>query len=76
MKTIETHSEIIDHLGGRAAISKALTVDNPDECEQMYQKVWRWHHRNSIPAKYWEALIEIAIVEDIPLSYKMLAKAK
>ncbi|RFC66481.1 hypothetical protein DYI37_03295 [Fulvimarina endophytica] len=64
---MQTPSDIINSLGGNAAIARKLGI-SPSGVSEMKR-------RNSIPVKYWSGLIEIANEGGHTLSADMLISA-
>lgn len=62
-----TIPEIIERLGGAAALARAIGV-GPSTASEMKR-------RASIPVAHWAGVLEFAKEKGVPLSYEALAKA-
>jgi hypothetical protein len=54
---MDSHSEIIDHLGGGTAVAEGLAAAGHEADREM---VYKWHKRDRIPQEWWSPLVELA----------------
>lgn len=62
---MQSFSEVIDALGGIAAVSEDLGAP--------YPTVGAWKSRDSIPGEWWQPIVRVADLRGIPITLEILA---